>query len=262
MQYIILPVTPTNDRNLYDLRIIFGSMSFKQEKTRGNQATQFICDRLEDSGFYQIIARGHVQIRLQQHPELVEKPRSISVLMANILGPRKYREIEAENIERGVLTAPVLFKDCDTAFVRLADRSSLQVNKLLKRYGIADLHKILHLRRVEKNVLARFAGQGLFYYQPASERFPESIQRYSVSDVVLDYGHIDEDHPSFGHVRNSVSVDYKFPHLHETITGPVRFRLPYRRSCFLRLAPADSVKQKTTVAYHINEKTGQFSFQF
>ena len=70
------------------------------------QTTQFICDRLEDSGLYVVQRRelGHLLVKEKND---VEKPKTIDVIIPNFLGPVKnYTKAFRQNAINIIYTAP------------------------------------------------------------------------------------------------------------------------------------------------------------
>lgn len=194
-------------------------MVAQQEKRR---AVQFICDRLEESGLYEIEGRGIGEVQAVERG--VEQPRTFVALIPNFLGTvSDYEHTINANRAAGILTAPVLYKDGKTSFVRMVDRNpSWRTEKSLKDYSPQEINQMLHLRSVEKKVMGRF-GQNIVYYQPPSERLAESLREFRLKPVDLDYSHIGPGDPSYGFVHNRESIDYKLPEEIDVITGAAKF---------------------------------------
>ena len=236
-------------------------MAFRAAKKRGNQATQFICDRLEDSGLYVVQSKDHTQITVTQNPDLVEDPRTIRVLMANVFPQFKdYTKACGQNYTQGTLTAPVLYKDkeSDTAFVRMVDRNGWRLEQSLKRYTAQQVNQMLALRKIEKAVKDQ-VGPHLTFYQPESVILPEAITRFSLGKVILDYSHVDPADQKFNFVETRESIDYVLPTLEQSLEGPVRFQ-KIRGSRFLQFSEAEP--KTTQREYPINPNTGQTGFGF
>ena len=236
-------------------------MPFKAAKTRGKEATQFICDRLEDSGLYVVKSRDHTQITLTQRPDLVEDPRTIRVLMANVFPQFKdYTTACGQNYTQGALTAPVLYKDkeSETAFVRMVDRNGWRLEQSLKRYTAQQVNQMLALRKIEKAVQNN-VGPHLTFYQPESDRLPEAICQFGLDTVSLDYSHIDAGDKRFDFVENRISIDYVLPTLEQSLTGPVRFK-QINRGRFLQFSPAEPKPMQKD--YPTDPTTGQSGFVF
>ncbi len=235
-------------------------MAFKAARNRGNKATQFICNRLEDSGLYVVQSKDHTQITVTQNLDLVEDPRTINVLMANILGPADYLDACRQNYSQGALTAPVLYKDkeSETAFVRMVDRNGWRLEQSLKRYTAQQVNQMLALRKIEKAVQNN-VGPHLTFYQPESDRLPEAICQFGLSTVSLDYSHIDAEDKRFEYVENRISIDYVLPTLEQSLDGPVRFK-QINMGRFLQFSPAEPKPQ--TIVYPIDPNTGQSGFGF
>ncbi|MBS3126877.1 hypothetical protein J4228_01790 [Candidatus Woesearchaeota archaeon] len=187
------------------------------------QTTQFICDRLEDSGLYVVQRRelGHLLVKEKND---VEKPKTIDVIIPNFLGPVKnYTKAFRQNAINIIYTAPVLHKDGETAFVRMVDTNmSWRTDKSLKRYSPEEINRMLHLRKIEKEVLVSFDNP-LTYYQPETDRLPQSLRQFKLTPVLLDYSHIGPEHHGYDFVEDRESIDYKLPQGSECITSAVRF---------------------------------------
>ncbi len=208
-----------------------------QQKLR---CTQYLAERLEDSGLYQILSRDERQVNLREKPETRERlepreqsgtqPRTIRVLISNFETIGVFEVTSRVNRQSGVYVAPVLYKDGKTAFVRMVERnSSWRTEKSLKQYTPQEINRMLHLRGIEKAVMAEF-GDELMYYQPETEQLEESLRTFHLEPVELDYSHIDRDHPSYGFVKDRESIDYKLPkEIGELIVGPAKFIYTPRR---------------------------------
>ncbi len=198
------------------------------------QATKFICDRLEGSGLYVIQQRTDRVVEVREKPE-VETPGTFKVVIANFFSAEEFELSLGYHRTQGIYIAPVLYKDGKTAFVRMVDRNiSWRSDKSLKRYLPQQINQMLHLRKIEKVILEQF-GQTLRYYQPKTENLEESIRSFQMGSVHLDYGHIGPGDPGYGFVHDRKSIDYTLPVNVETITGAVRLRLfsqpdSYRRA--------------------------------
>ncbi|MEW5897079.1 MAG: hypothetical protein AB1668_05275 [Nanoarchaeota archaeon] len=202
----------------------------KQERQR---AIKFICERLENSGLYTIVTNNDFRVKAVEKVRVVEgkipgqyavqpaASRTIDTILANGSAELStaFPEILEARSQRGVYTAPVLYKDGKTAFVRMVERSrSWRSDKSLKRYTPQQINQMLHLRKIEKELLESFGnifGPGispsLVYYQPETARLPESLGIIQMHPVWLDYGHIQPGHQAYGFVRNRDSIDYKLP---------------------------------------------------
>src|SRR3989344_5491229 len=102
-------------------------MVSRKEKER---AINFIGDMLEHSGSYEVKGSGYV-VRGSTYSDSViateieaEHPQKVMLVLANGLGTiDNYHQLVYLNAENGIYTAPVLYKDGDTAFVRMVDRN-------------------------------------------------------------------------------------------------------------------------------------------
>ncbi len=182
-----------------------------------NEATQFICDTLEDSGNYNIQKRDEKSIVLAEKPTIYEFPKAIEVIVPNFLTPiRNFQEKFRENTFNSIYTAPIFYKDGTSAFVRLAERESWRGDKSLKNYTPQQINQMLSLRKIEKKVMGNF-GDELNYYQPETERLNESLKTFKLLPVNLDYSHISPSEQAYNFVKNRTSIDYKLPRDVDTI---------------------------------------------
>ncbi len=188
---------------------LFDSMVSRSNK---NQAVQYICDRLEDSGLYVVQRKEDTNILIRERPPVRPTPRGINIVVANFVQPVKaFKRMCHSNEARDIYTAAVLYKDGKTAFVRMVDRNpSWRTEKSLKNYSAEQINHMLHLRGIEKAVLGEF-GRTLRYYQPETERLPEGLRKFRLDPVELDYSHIEPGDPSYEFVENRESIDYKLP---------------------------------------------------
>lgn len=200
------------------------------------RATQFICDRLEESGLYVVQQRTDRAVEVKEKPEAEEVPRTFKAVMANFFTGEKFEQGLDHNRAQGIYVAPVLYKDGKTAFVRMVDRNkSWRTDKSLKLYTPQQINQMLHLRKIEKVILETF-GSTLRYYQPETETLEESLRDFQMGAVQLDYSHIGPGDYGFGFVRDRDSIDYKLPENVENITGPARLELAKRQPEFYKRA--------------------------
>ena len=136
----------------------------RKEKDR---AVQFMCDKLEEAKRYDILLRDTIEIRVREKDYIRNLPRSVSITLPNFFSSvEKFRKFYNHNIRSGIYTAPVFYKDGETAFARLVERhKSMRNDKSLKLYGLYEIHQMVHLRAIEKEVLDIF-GNHFAYYQP------------------------------------------------------------------------------------------------
>jgi hypothetical protein len=166
--------------------------------------SQFLCDRLDEKGTYNIISSDteHVLFSVK------EKDAKIYVVLHNF--KRKisdYKRLVRALRDKGIYTCDLLYKDGELFHVRMGSTANFKGDdRSLKRYEKKDLDKMLHLRGLEKEVLLE---KTLVYYQPETLKLSESIRGYSLSDVTLDYSHVDSEHKSYNFVENRTSIDYK-----------------------------------------------------
>jgi len=187
-----------------------------------NRAVTYICGLLEESGLY-VIQRADIErgVRLREKADVREEPRNISVLIPNFMGRiDNFTSACQSNVMDSVYTASVLYKDGNSAFVRMVERnSSWRTNKSLKRYTPQQINQMIHLRGIEKRVLDSFPEDRLAYFQPETERLSESLKEFDLTPVILDYSHVDRFHQAHGFVEDRESIDYKLPVETEVIMG-------------------------------------------
>lgn len=173
----------------------------------------FITERLEDSGVYKINKRNNFHILVAEKPEIREVPAIIYVAAHNDPGETvdHLKRGQSQNLAQGIYTAHVFYKDGETFMVRLGARGRTKNNeRSLKRYPPVEVNSMVHLRGLEKAVLDH-APQELAYYQPKSDRLPESVRVFLMKNVNLDYSHIRPGDPGYSFARDAVSKDYKLP---------------------------------------------------
>ncbi|MBI2668387.1 hypothetical protein HYX14_00955 [Candidatus Woesearchaeota archaeon] len=188
------------------------------------RCTQYICNRLEDSGLYIITGKDAEHVLVREKPEVREQLRTIDVVITNALPTADDFVLRRRsNQHQGIYTCPILYKDGKTAFVRMVERNpSWRTEKSLKKYSPQQINQMLHLRKIEKVTAEFLRGSRMRYYQPTTDLLPESIREFDLQDVKLDYSHIGPNHPSYDFVENSTSIDYKLPVELTTMTGAVQ----------------------------------------
>ncbi|MBU0457075.1 MAG: hypothetical protein ABH824_05990 [Nanoarchaeota archaeon] len=199
------------------------------------KATQFICERLEDSGLYVILNKDHEHVSVTQRANLYEKPRDIEVIIPNFLGNIKnFTDRLKNNSHNNKYTASVLYKDGKTAFVRMVERNiSWRKDKSLKKYTPQEINRMLHLRGIEKKVIEYF-GKEIIYFQPQTERLQESLREFYLEEVELDYSHLSSNDQSYVFVKNHISIDYKIPQETRTIEPAAEFSFIKDHSYYLK----------------------------
>jgi hypothetical protein len=176
------------------------------------EAEIFISEGIEESRRYEIqnVGNGHVLVCERQ--EFSKEPKTIDIVLANCVGKvANFVDLHRENARNRVYTAPVLYKDKKSAFVRLLDSDEQYMHhQTLKRYENEQKHEMLKLRKIEKSILQYF-GRVVQYYQPETERLPECLRKFRMDVVMLDYNHVDPETDAGRHVHNRASVDFKLP---------------------------------------------------
>ncbi len=187
-------------------------------KTEKQRAMRFIAELLEHSENYAIESTSDKEVQVQE--KHADDNKRIKVVLANALSDiNAFNDFYATNHQKGIYTAPVLYKDGKTAFVRMVDRnSSWRTEKSLKHYSRQKINQMLHLRGIEKAVMEHF-GDELTYYQPETTNLEESLRLFNLAVVQLDYSHIGRDHQAYGFVQDRESIDYKLPQETERIKG-------------------------------------------
>lgn len=191
-----------------------------------NHAISFICGLVEDSNKYRIQSRNHQSIQLQDDPTMEPSPRDMEIVIANFL-PKvdAFRKRVGNNSRARRYTVPLIYKDGKTAFARMVDfNRSWRTDKSLKNYSSYDVNRMISLRNIEKVVFQRI--KTLSFYQPESDRLPESIRDFELEKVVLDYSHLKPGDQGYGFAQNRFSIDYKLLHeLMRITSGPINFDL-------------------------------------
>lgn len=167
--------------------------------------SKFICDRLDERGKYSIIESDDEHVFLN----VDEKDVKIYIFLHSFKRAiRDYKKLASVLREHGNYTSDIFYKDGELFHVRLGWRANAKLDLSLKRYLKDDRDKMLHLRGLEKEALP-YTENTLAYYQPNTERLTESIRVYKLSDVNLDYSHVDSEHEAHGFVSDGKSIDYK-----------------------------------------------------
>jgi len=200
-----------------------------------NQAVDYVCNRLEDSGLYVIQQKDYEHIKLREDQKVIEKPSNIEIFFTNF--GRKIPDIKRRilgNTRDGIYSAPILYKDGVTAFVRMVERNkSWRSDKSLKNYTEQQINQMLHLRGIEKAMIKKL-GIVLPFYQPETERLPESIRNIRMTTVTFDRTHIEEDDPKYQFTQmHEDSIDYKLPVNVDTLTEAVELELTRGRGRLL-----------------------------
>lgn len=212
----------------------------RKEKLR---ATEYISEQLEESGLYDIINCDYQHVLAKEKKDITSNPRTVDVLIANLYTPvKEFEHTKNRDLRSGFYVCPILYKDGETAFVRLVDGSAMRKDKSLKRYKEHQILGMISLRAIEKAVLDCLGGNKLTYYQPSNleveGRLGEILREFVLKPVILDYSHIDRDHHAYDFVENRESIDYKIPEETQIIKPAAKFI--YRGGGYTaRLVPAD-----------------------
>lgn len=176
----------------------------QEEKKR---MLDFIVEKMENSGLYQIINKNSREISLQEKSE----KRPIKIILHNYKRRiEDFLNLYGINKKQGIYTANVFFKNGEDFFVRLAEREAWRREQSLKNYSALEINQMISLRGLEKTVI-KFWGNYLTYYQPEGERSPEALKIYLMKNVLLDYSHLPPDSPSLPFVHNQYAIEYKLP---------------------------------------------------
>jgi len=209
-----------------------------KEKQR---AIAFIAGLLEHSENYAILSNSKSGVLVQE--KYSDDSKTINVILANA-SPSidSFEELYRASRQSGLYTAPVFYKDRKTAFVRMVDRNrSWRTEKSLKNYSRQEINQMLHLRGIEEAVMNHF-GDELAYYQPETTNLEQSIRKFNLGAVDLDYSHVDRDHQAYGFVKNRESIDYKLPDEKEKITEAAIITFNEQQPDYLRRAWLSSLK--------------------
>lgn len=213
-------------------------------QTEKRQALQFITQLLEQSEGYAILRKSESEVLVQEkHADGEEDPKTIKVVLANALSSiDSFDELQRASRHRGFYTAPILYKDGKTAFVRMVDRNrSWRTEKSLKNYTRQEINQMLHLRGIEKAVCQYF-GDEVAYYQPETANLEKTIRIFQLGPVNLNYSHIDRDHQAYGFVQNRESIDYKLPQEIKVISDAAIIIFAEQQPDYLRRAWLTSLK--------------------
>jgi len=168
----------------------------------------FVTDRFEESGRYNILRRDDDSILLQRN--LADNQQQFYVVLhADKMTVNAYEQLVRANIAQRRIVSNIFYKDGINFHVRLAESANRRKELALKRYSKEERERMLHLRDLEKAVLN---GQGtgvLVYFQPDTSRLPMSVRGYDMRIVNLDYSHIRPGDPQYGYVHDGPSIDYK-----------------------------------------------------
>ena len=184
-------------------------MVYKAER---EQAEKFISAGIESSRRYGIQKAENGHVIVMESKELFEDPKTIDIVLANCIGKvANFERLHKENARNRIYTAPVLYKDGESAFRRLIESDERYMHdQTLKKYTELEKQRMLRLRKIEKAVM-KFFGRGVQYYQPETARLTESIRKFRLDVVNLDYSHVDPESSAGRHVHNRASVDFKLP---------------------------------------------------
>ena len=182
--------------------------SVKQRK----EAEKYIAAGIERSRRYNIQRVGEGHVLIQEKQELFDQPKTIDIVLANCVGKvRNFVDLHRQNAGNRIYTAPMLYNDGKTAFVRLLDNNEQYMHdQTLKRYTGNEKEEMLRLRKIEKSVMQYF-GRVVQYFQPETETLPECLRKIRMDVVMLDYCHVDPESDAGRHVHNRASIDFKLP---------------------------------------------------
>ena len=212
-------------------------MVTKEQKDR---MTEFVAERLDGSGLYNIVKRDNSHILVAERPEVREEPKTIDVLTHNYYRTKKnLRDKVGYNRSQGIGTAHIFYKDGETFMVRLAVRGKIKDLRSLKHYSKKEIDDMIHLRDLEKVVLDMSNGE-LVYYQPKTARLEEGIRIFEMRNVALDYSHLKRGDPGYGFARDTLSEDYKLPVEVAKTSGPIA--LLVNPSVYVGITPIESTK--------------------
>ena len=118
------------------------------------QAISYIAGLLEASGMYTITTSTDRSFLAHEEEWFTNFPKSYEILIANCYTPiTDFTSQFARNRQQNIWTVPILYKDQNTSFVRLAEKESWRADQSLKRYTLEQINEMLHLRGIEKKVL-------------------------------------------------------------------------------------------------------------
>lgn len=172
----------------------------------------FFVSKLEDSLRYNIKSADNSHIFLKQKPEIAENPAEIYIVLHNKKMPvKEYKRLIYSNEREGIYTVDLFYKNGKDFMVRLGGKGHFKGDmKSLKNYSHEKINNIVHLRELEKTVLKdQKEMPALVYYQPPTERIFESLRRYKMENVSLDYSHLTPLDQGYGFAKPGTSLDYK-----------------------------------------------------
>ena len=178
---------------------------------------QFILDRIEDSNLFDINKYNLGSISVSKKPKKAgKKTVPVHIKLHNNqskMTKSQYQRLLSQNRHNGVYTSNAFYKDDETYMVRLAWRAETKKNRSLKQYPKEIRDSIIHLRGIEKLVLAhQFGDNMLVYYQPETNQLEESLRFYEMNPSLLDYKHLSSFHDAYDHVNQvEESIDYSIP---------------------------------------------------
>ncbi len=221
-----------------------------QDKKR---ALIYLAGLLEDSGLYDIRTTTPHSLSFSERSGMREVPRNVEILFPNLYGTiADFEQAYRQNTAQGIFTVPIFYKDGTTSYVRLVEPSSdWRQDKSLKNYTEQQINQMLHLRGIEKKVVD-LVGGGTFapsttelqYYQPPTNKLPESLRIIQLQPVDLDYSHIPRDDPRSSFVQNRKSINYKLPQDLNNISPAAHVLFPATDNRYYKLAQLASAPKQ------------------
>lgn len=151
------------------------------------RATRYICDLLDNSGDYVIQRNDAHEAVVRENPILGrnQEQRTISVIIANSYSSvPAYLKKVGDNAAAGIYTAPVLYKDGESAFVLLTEEQ--RRSQALRAYRGQKKYQMICLEKWEK-LLVPELDREVTYYQPKTQRLRKSLRRFRLHDVKFSY---------------------------------------------------------------------------
>ncbi len=174
------------------------------------QMKEFVEGKLEDTSKYNILQADENHILVIQKPELFENPAELYIALHNkAMTLPNYKKLNAEQLNNGRYFSNIFYKEDELFLVRLGASGHFRGDKSFKNYTNDEINNMVHLRGLEKLALDNQSINELAYYQPDTERLEESIRRYNMLDVKLDYSHIPTYDRRHDFVQNKIATDYK-----------------------------------------------------
>ena len=188
---------------------------------------------LLDTGLYVAQKQDSRGVLIDTKSETLTNARQIYIVLANATNTVDHlKSIVNENSKAGIYTCPILFKDGETAFVRLADKHGYEKrDRSLKYYNSTEFNRIIFLRDRERAVVEMSEQDVLTYYQPTTARLKESLRQFDVErKVALDYSHLTPEQRRQKHVElTAQSLEYVLPEELDTIGSPAQFEFHQRK---------------------------------